>query len=90
MPNRGDKQERGSTGVGTTPARARAEDSKTGSELRRFEPVSDELVLAAIDRAERHRAGEREEIPFWMVVAHLGFASVIAGRAAGCARSWRG
>ena len=73
MPNRGDKQERGSVGVGGTPARARAEDSKTGGELRRFEPVSDELVLAAIYRAERHRAGEREEIPFWMVVTHLGF-----------------
>lgn len=73
MPKRGDKQERGSAGVGRTPARARAEDSKTVGALRQFEPVSDELVLAAIDRAERHRAGEREEIPFWMVVAHLGF-----------------
>lgn len=73
MPNRVDKQDRGSAGVGGTPARARAEDSKTGGELRRFEPVSDELVLAAIDRAERHRAGEREEVPFWMVVGHLGF-----------------
>ncbi len=74
MPKRGDKQERGSAGAGGTSAGARrAEDSKTDGELRRFEPVSDELVLAAIDRAERHRAGEREGVPFWAVVAHLGF-----------------
>jgi hypothetical protein len=26
-----------------------------GDELRRFEPVSDEVVLAAVERAERHR-----------------------------------
>ncbi len=70
MPKRGNKQKRGSAGVGETPARAR---SKTGGELRRFEPVSDELVLAAIDRAERHRAGEQDGVPFWMVVGHLGF-----------------
>ena len=45
MPTRGDKQDRGSAGVGETPAGARrAEDSKTDGELRRFEPVSDELV----------------------------------------------
>lgn len=73
MPKRCDKQECGSAGVGRTPAKARAEGSKTGGELRRFEPASDELVLAAIDRAERHRTGEQEAIPFWMVVAHLGF-----------------
>jgi hypothetical protein len=43
------------------------------SELRRVEPVSDELVLAAFERAERHR--EREEEGIWLphVVRHLGF-----------------
>ncbi len=74
MPKRDDKQERGSAGAGKTPAETRrAEDSKMGGELRRFEPVSDDLVLAAIDRAERHRAGKRESVPFRTVVAHLGF-----------------
>jgi hypothetical protein len=74
MPNRGDEQERVSAGASGTPAEApRVGDPKTDGELRRFEPVSDELVLAAIDRAERHRVGEREGAPFWMMVAHLGF-----------------
>jgi DNA-binding PadR family transcriptional regulator len=41
---------------------------------RRFEPVSDELVLAAIDRAERHRRGvEREWATLSELTEHLGF-----------------
>ncbi len=48
--------------------------SKGGGELRRFEPVSDELVLAAVDRAERHRRGvEREGVTLSELTEHLGF-----------------
>jgi hypothetical protein len=42
-------------------------------ELRRFEPVSDDVVLAAIDRAERHSHGERRGILLGDIIAHLGF-----------------
>jgi len=44
-------------------------------ELRRFEPVSDVLVLAAVERAERHR--ERQEVGVWLphIAAHLGFVA---------------
>ncbi len=42
-------------------------------ELRRFEPVSDGLALAAVDRAERHARREREGVPLSMVAHHLGF-----------------
>jgi hypothetical protein len=45
--------------------------------LRRFEPVSDELVLAGIERAERHRHRHRtfERGGVWLadIAAHLGF-----------------
>lgn len=41
--------------------------------LRRYEPVPDELVLAAVDRAERHRGHEREGVLWADIVAHLGF-----------------
>jgi len=39
----------------------RKRGSRRNGELRRFEPVSDELVLAAVDRAERHRSGVERE-----------------------------
>lgn len=48
-------------------------------------PPSDELVLAAIDRAERHRVGERPGAPRWAIVEHLGIprrSSVARGVAA--------
>jgi hypothetical protein len=41
--------------------------------VRRFEPVSDEVVLAAIDRGERHREVEFDGVPLGAIVAHLGF-----------------
>jgi hypothetical protein len=44
-----------------------------GGELRRFEPVSDELVLAAVDRAERHREREGEGVMMSDIAEHLGF-----------------
>jgi hypothetical protein len=41
--------------------------------LRRFEPVSDELVLAAVERAERHRGREGEGVMMRDIAEHLGF-----------------
>jgi hypothetical protein len=41
--------------------------------LRRFEPVSDELVFAAIERAERHRGSKPSGVSLGVIVAHLGF-----------------
>lgn len=55
------------------------DDGSPPSELRPFEPVSDTLLLAAVDRAERHRtavttaASKVEGVPLWQVVDHLGF-----------------
>ena len=45
----------------------------TLAELQRFEPVSDELVLAAIDRAERHRDRQSEGVMVSHIAEHLGF-----------------
>jgi hypothetical protein len=42
-------------------------------ELRRFEPVSDELVLAAVGRAERHRERAGEGVMMSDIAEHLGF-----------------
>jgi hypothetical protein len=33
--------------------------------------ISESLVLAAVDRAERHRTGERTGVPIWLVLEHL-------------------
>ncbi len=44
--------------------------------LRRFEPVSDNEVLAAIERAERHRQPQNRDeqgVPWFVIVEHLGF-----------------
>jgi hypothetical protein len=41
--------------------------------LRRFEPVSDDLVLAAVDRAERHREREGDGVMMSDIAEHLGF-----------------
>jgi hypothetical protein len=37
----------------------------------RTEPPHDELVLAAIERAELHRARRTPEVPIWAIVEHL-------------------
>lgn len=42
-------------------------------ELRRFEPVPDELVLAAVERAERHQQRERKGVLLSDIAHHLGF-----------------
>jgi hypothetical protein len=42
-------------------------------ELGRFEPVSDGLILAAVQRAERHRQRENEGVPLSFITEHLGF-----------------
>jgi hypothetical protein len=42
-------------------------------ELRRFEPMPDGRVLAAVERAERHRRWEREGVPLSDIAHHLGF-----------------
>jgi hypothetical protein len=41
--------------------------------LRRFEPVSDDVVLAAVERAERHREREGDGVMMSDIVEHLGF-----------------
>jgi hypothetical protein len=42
-------------------------------EMGKFEPVSDAVVLAAIDRAERHRGGTGEGVRMSNLAEHLGF-----------------
>jgi len=86
MPKRGDKQQEresskrprakvavrsGQTPMGKSPPVCN--QTTGGGELRRFEPVSDEVVLAVIDRAERHREVEFDGVPLGEIVAHLGF-----------------
>jgi hypothetical protein len=43
-----------------------------GDELRRFEPVSDDVVLAAVERAERHRERKDEGVMMSDIAKHLG------------------
>ena len=43
-----------------------------GSGAARAEDPSDELVLAALDRAARHRARDTAAVPVWAVFEHLG------------------
>lgn len=57
---------------GTAPPDARPAGDTEG-ELRRYEPISDELLLAAVDRAERHREVHSVGVSWAEVVAHLGF-----------------
>lgn len=45
-------------------------------ELRRFEPVSDAVVLAATERAERHHRGPADGVTLGEVIEHLGFARI--------------
>lgn len=86
MPKRGEQQKRKSrererantaggsaeAPSGTAPPDARPA-TDTGGELRRYEPISDELLLAAVDRAERHREAQRDGVSWPDIVAHLGF-----------------
>jgi hypothetical protein len=67
MPSRKDGGKRGA-GV-----RSSREPRDRGDELRRFEPVFDELVLAAVERAERHREREGEGVMMSEIAEHLGF-----------------
>jgi hypothetical protein len=63
-------KDEGKRGAGVRPSR---EPRDRAGELRRFEPVSDELVLAAVERAERHREREGEGVMMSDVAEHLGF-----------------
>jgi hypothetical protein len=61
----------GKRGAGVRSSRVRRDRD---GELRRFEPVSDELVLAAVERAERHREREGEGVMMSDIAEHLGFS----------------
>jgi hypothetical protein len=43
------------------------------SELGRFQPVSENLVLAAVERAQRHESRHRETLILTRIAQHLGF-----------------
>jgi hypothetical protein len=73
MSSDADKQQRGSDGGSGDGARHAHERQPLDSELGRFEPVSDALVLAAIKRAECHREREREGVMMSDIAEHLGF-----------------
>jgi hypothetical protein len=60
----------GKRGAGVRCSRVRGD---RGGELRRFEPVSDDLVLAAVARAERHREREGDGVMMSDIAEHLGF-----------------
>jgi hypothetical protein len=60
----------GKRGAGVRSSRVQGD---RGGELSRFEPVSDELVLAAVERAERHRGREGEGVMMGDIAEHLGF-----------------
>jgi hypothetical protein len=64
-----DRSDDGSSG-GARPAR---NQRRLDSELGRFEPASDALVLAAVERAARHREREREGVMMSDIAEHLGF-----------------
>jgi hypothetical protein len=97
MSSDADKQQRMSDG-GLGGARPPGEQRRLDSELGRFEPVSDAYVLAAIERAERHREREHEGVMLSDIAEHLGLF-MARGLRAGCVRSstrslprarWRG
>jgi DNA-binding MarR family transcriptional regulator len=72
MSSDADKQQRMSDG-GLGGARPPREQRRLDSELGRFEPVSDALVLAAVERAECHSEREGEGVMMSDVAEHLGF-----------------
>lgn len=63
-------KDEGKRGAGVRSSRVRRDRD---GELRRFEPVSDELVLAAVGRAERHRERQDEGVMMSDIAEHLGF-----------------
>jgi hypothetical protein len=63
-------KDEGKRGAGVRSSRVRRDRD---GELRRFEPVSDELVLAAVERAERHRERQDEGVMMSDIAGHLGF-----------------
>jgi hypothetical protein len=73
MTSDADKQQRMSGGGSSDGAPRVPERQPLDSELGRFEPVSDGLVLAAVERAERHREREREGVMMSDIAEHLGF-----------------
>ena len=68
-----DEQQRRSDGRSSDGARPAQERQPLDSELGRFEPVSDALVLGAVERAERHRRREGEGVMMSDIAEHLGF-----------------
>jgi hypothetical protein len=73
MTSDADKQQPGSDGGSSGDARRSRNQRHLDSELGRFEPVSDALVLAAVERAERHREREGEGVMMSDIAEHLGF-----------------
>jgi hypothetical protein len=73
MSSDADKQQRKSDGGTSEGARPAQEGRPLDSELGRFELVSDGLVLAAVERAERHRERERKGVMMSDIAEHLGF-----------------
>jgi hypothetical protein len=63
-------KDEGTRGAGVRSSRAPRDRD---GELRRFEPVSDDLVLAAVGRAERHRERAGEGVMLSDIAEHLGF-----------------
>ncbi len=62
------------TGRGARGSAARDEEGTAGSELRRLVlPVEEVLVLAAVERAERHRRRDGSGVMPGDVFAHMGF-----------------
>lgn len=55
------------------PEKRERQEQEAGDELRPYEPVADEAVLAAVERAERHRGDDRVGVIWDEVVRHLGF-----------------
>lgn len=49
------------------------QEQEAGDALRPYEPVTDDVVLAAVERAERHRGDDREGVIWDEIVGHLGF-----------------
>lgn len=73
MSSDADKQQRGSDGGSGDGAPPTRERQRLDGELERFEPVSDGLVLAAVERAEGHREREGEGVMMSDIAEHLGF-----------------
>ncbi len=72
----------GKRGAGVRSSRVRRDRD---GELRRFEPVSDELVLAAVERAEHHRERQDEGVMMSDIAEHLGCSRLVDNTAAASA-----